>query len=242
MKITAHTDIGCRHTANEDTYVAGRLSDGTCWIVLCDGMGGVSAGREAGRFVAGYITAAMEEFFQQRESMADISAFMRDTVMNCNAQLCKISRDDSGHITMGTTVVFAIIRGGVATILHAGDSRAYHLSANAINCITSDHSMVQELVDSGKITEEQARNHPNRNIITSAIGIELSPKMDIDTVRLKTGESLLVCSDGLSNTLTDGELLKIKNESSFFDSARLMVRKAVERRVMDNVTAVIYEA
>ena len=241
MKITAHTDMGCRHTVNEDCYVAGRLQDGTCWAVLCDGMGGVSAGREAGRFVAGYLAAAMEEFYLSRgdESTED---FMLRMAGSCNAQLCRISRDDTGRITMGTTLVFAVVNSGRASVLHSGDSRAYIISCGAITQLTTDHSMVQELVDSGKIAPEDAKRHPNRNIITSAIGVEADPKIDLDSFCMRKGDGLLICSDGLSNTLTDQELLKIKTESSFFDSARLMVELAVERRVMDNVTAVIFEA
>ena len=241
MRITACTDIGCRHSINEDTYLAGRLSDGTGWIVMCDGMGGVASGREAGHFVAGYLSAAVQEAYFRRDPDRPVEEFMVEQVKNCNRELFKISVDATNTITMGTTVVFVIIRNGVAKIVHAGDSRAYYIGKKTISRVTVDHSMVQEMVDSGRLTEEEAKTHPHKNIITSAIGVDPNPRVDVDTLRLKAGECILVCSDGLSNTISDEELFEITKNSDFYEAAELMVRLAVKRKVMDNVTAVILE-
>ena len=239
MKVTAYTDIGCRHETNQDCYKAGRLSDDTYWVVLCDGMGGVAAGGEASIIAVNYLEEAICESLLDIVSLNDIKDFMIDTIKRCNNVVYTLSRDKDDKITMGTTVVMAIVRNGLAQIVHAGDSRAYHITKKVIKQITHDHSVVQNLLDSKKITEQQARNHPNKNIITSAIGVEATIMLDFNEVKLRKGEMLLICTDGLSNMVSDEDIHEMVKTSDFYKSAETLVKRAVSEGGFDNITAVV---
>lgn len=241
MRISGDTDPGCKHEQNQDSYKAGRLPNGTAWIALCDGMGGVESGGKASEFAVDFIESAVEGILIDARSEGDVREFMADTINRCNAEIFAMSRDEQDRMIMGTTIVFAVVKDAKAHIMHAGDSRAYLVNAKEMRQITRDHSMVQELVDAGKITEQQARNHPNRNIITSALGVEPELKSDYNELKLKKGEMLLFCSDGLSNMLSDEEMAAIIRENDFFKAPERLVKKAVELGGFDNITAVLFD-
>ena len=167
---------------------------------------------------------------------------MLDYAERCNTMILEESQEPDRHITMGTTLVMAVVRGNDAQIVHAGDSRAYVLQRNSLKQITKDHSIVQELLDCGKITEEQAQNHPNKNIITSALGVDANTKIDYNEVKLGKGEVLLACTDGLSNMISDTDIAAIINDVDFYNAAERLVEKAVEAGGYDNVTAIVLEA
>lgn len=240
MKITASTDVGKRHEQNQDCYKAGRLSDDTYWMVLCDGMGGVSAGGEASYVAVNCLEQAVNETLLDLISLDDIRKFMERSLTRCNTMIYDLSNDAGNAITMGTTVVMAVVRSGIAQIVHAGDSRAYHISKRQMQQITHDHSVVQELLDTGKITEQQARNHPNKNIITRALGVEANIELDYNELSLAKGDMLLLCSDGLSNMVEDDEILKIVRDSDFYRAADNLVKRAVAYGGFDNVTALLF--
>ncbi|MBR5501604.1 MAG: serine/threonine-protein phosphatase, partial [Oscillospiraceae bacterium] len=107
---------------------------------------------------------------------------------------------------------------------------------------TRDHSVVQELLDAGRLTEEQAMHHPNKNIITSALGVDTDAKIDIDTLRLQKGDILLLCSDGLSNMVSDSEMERLLRDTEFYSAARVLVDNAVQAGGFDNITAVLLQA
>jgi len=239
LKITAATDVGCRSKQNQDCYKAGRLSDDTYWAVLCDGMGGVSAGGEASFVAVNYIEDAITESLTEITSSSDVKDFMIDTVQRCNSVVYTLSRDENNRITMGTTIVLAIVRNGVVQIVHAGDSRAYSISKRVIKQITRDHSVVQELLDSGKITPQQAKNHPNKNIITSALGVEEKLKTDFNEFRIRKGDILLICTDGLYNMVSEEDIVNIVKENDFYRSADALIKRAVDEGGFDNITAIL---
>ncbi|MEG1757641.1 MAG: serine/threonine-protein phosphatase, partial [Oscillospiraceae bacterium] len=119
-----------------------------------------------------------------------------------------------------------------------GDSRAY-IVGRKIKQVTHDHSVVQELLDSKKITSEQARNHPNKNIITSALGVEDSIRVDYNEQHISKGDSLLICTDGLSNMITDEDIMQVVQECDFYKTADILVKMAREAGGYDNITAVL---
>ena len=242
MRITANTHPGCRHEENQDHYRAGRLIDDTYWIVLCDGMGGASAGGQASELAVDFLSENIKKHLPDLMSDDDIKNFLLDYAERCNTMILEESQEPDRHVTMGTTVVIAVIRGSAAHIVHAGDSRAYLLQKNNLKQITKDHSIVQELLDCGKITEEQAQNHPNKNIITSALGVDANTKIDYNDVKLGKGEMLLACTDGLSNMISDTDIAVIINNVDFYSAAERLVEKAVEAGGYDNVTAIVLEA
>lgn len=240
MRITAGTDAGTRHQQNQDCYKAGRLEDDSYWMVLCDGMGGVSSGGEASFIAVNYLEGAVSDALIDLSGEEQIKEFMLSSVGKCNKKIFDLANDADNNLTMGTTVVFTIIRGGFAQIVHAGDSRAYLVSKKGIQQLTTDHSIVQELLESGKISEQQARNHPHKNIITSALGIEGDVRVDYNEIKLAKNDILMLCTDGLSNMMEDFEIANIIKESDFYRSAENLVKRAVELGGFDNVTAVLF--
>ena len=170
----------------------------------------------------------------------EIKEFMLDIAKQCNDMILAHSQKAEHHMTMGTTLVMIIVRGNTAHIVHAGDSRVYLLQKNGIRQITQDHSIVQELLDSGKITIEQAYNHPNKNIITSALGVDIETRLDYNELKqLAKGDILVACSDGLSNMLKDNEIMAIIRENDFYKCADRLIENAVKAGGYDNVTAVV---
>lgn len=240
MKICGASNIGKIRTENQDCYKAGRAADGTFWLVLCDGMGGLRSGGAASH----QVVDSLERVFQKKlPELADdaLRGFMEDEVQRCNGELYRVSVVD-GHLTMGTTLEAAVIRGHTAHLIHCGDSRAYRISRRRISQITTDHSMVQELVDSGRITPEETRRHPNKNIITHALGIEQYARLDYNIIRMAGQETLLLCSDGLSGLVLDEELADIVRKTEFYQIPDALVGLALQRGGTDNITAVLAQA
>lgn len=241
LRITAATDVGCRHDVNEDFYRAGRLSDGSCWVVLCDGMGGVDGGGRASELAACMLQNMLVQKLPELSDTAEIKSFLLDAADRANTEVYEQAKNDKTVRTMGTTLVMAVIRNNLAQIVHSGDSRAYAVTKNSIKRLTRDHSIVQELLDSGRITDEQAQNHPNKNIITSAIGVDVSTKIDYDEFKLARGDFFMVCTDGLSNMITDDRMAEMIRTADFYDTAQTLVRSAVDAGGYDNITAVVIE-
>jgi protein phosphatase len=242
LKLAAGTHPGCRHEENQDHYRAGRLSDDTYWIVLCDGMGGASSGGKASAMAVEFLAENIEKRLPDMLSEKEVEEFMLDVVSRCNTMILQHSQSPEEPITMGTTLVMAIVRGNVAQFVHAGDSRAYVLQKNSFKQITHDHSIVQELLDSGKITQEQAYNHPNKNIITSALGVDANTRIDYNEAKLGKGDVVVVCTDGLTNMVKDSAITAMIRETDFFRVADRLIESAVEAGGYDNITAVVLEA
>ncbi len=239
MKIAAKTDIGLHRKQNQDSYAAGELPGGIAWAVVCDGMGGANGGAVASasavRMIADKITTCI------RAGLAEniIRNILTAVIENANVNLFEISREEAELSGMGTTVVAAVVEGGRAYIAHAGDSRAYKVSSNGeISQITVDHSMVQQLVDCGRITPEEAKEHPDRNIITRAVGA--GPKINVDFCceDMEKGDLLLICTDGLSNYVSDDEIAQSASTVNYSELADRLVSLANQNGGGDNITVV----
>ena len=242
LRITASTDCGCRHEENQDFYRAGRLSDDTYWVVLCDGMGGVDNGGRASALAAEYLQQQITTRVADILTEQGIRDFMEQSAADANLVIYEESNKQGESSTMGTTLVMAIIRNNLVQIVHSGDSRAYVVTKSGIKQLTHDHSIVQELLDTGKITPEQALNHPNKNIITSALGVDVETRIDYDEYKLAKGDYFFACSDGLTNMVSESDIVSIIREKDFYDTAETMIRKAVEAGGFDNITAVVVGA
>ena len=242
MKITASTDLGCKHSENQDFYRAGRLADDTYWIVLCDGMGGVTDGGAASKMAGEYLQEQIQKNVVDLPTPESVKDFMLDAVRRCNRKIYTYSQEREAAITMGTTVVMAIVRQNLVQLVHAGDSRAYLIARGVVKLLTKDHSIVQELLDGGKITPEQALNHPNKNIITSALGVDADTKVDYDEARFGKGDTLMLCSDCLSNMVSESKMLEIVRDETFYRTAEKLVKRAVDAGGYDNITAVVLRA
>ena len=158
-----------------------------------------------------------------------------------NRRVYEKSREDENLAGMGTTVVVAVIEGRYLYVANVGDSRLY-LIRDDIRQITKDHSLVEEMVRSGKLKKEEARNHPNKNVITRAVGVEREVNIDFFDLRVRKGDKILLCSDGLSNMLEDSEICAIvKSGGDVEERARKLITAANQNGGKDNISVVLVE-
>ena len=214
MKIAAITDIGSCRQENQDNYCAQQLAGGTAWGIVCDGMGGVNGGRIAARIA----TDTMQQYFARH--MKALQPGMEKTFIMrgfdiTNRAVYEKSTSDPEMQGMGTTGVCAYASRGMAHVVHAGDSRAYLFHAGGLRQITRDHSMVQQLVDSGQITREQAAVHPQKNLITRALGVSANIVPEYNRCEIEAGDILLLCTDGLTNMVADDDIAQVLREVPF---------------------------
>ncbi|MCD8126610.1 MAG: Stp1/IreP family PP2C-type Ser/Thr phosphatase [Clostridiales bacterium] len=235
MNIYGITDRGRVRTQNQDAFY--EWTDGTYAVLLvCDGMGGAKAGNVAS-------TLAAQQFAEVlAQSHGGVQERLRDALAQANEAIYTRSRQDAACQGMGTTLVAAFAGEGRAYFINVGDSRAYYLTPDGIRQVTRDHSLVAELVESGRLTEEEARSHPNRNVITRALGTAGDVIGDIFEVDLEEDSRLLLCSDGLSNLVTPEEMLQTAlAEGRVADCCARLVALALERGAPDNVTVVMLD-
>ena len=238
MKIAAITDIGSCRQENQDNYCAQQLPGGTAWGIVCDGMGGVNGGRIAAHIA----TDTMQQYFaRQMRSLqpgVEKSFIMRGFYIT-NRAVYEKATSDPEMMGMGTTGVCAYAGGGLAHVVHAGDSRAYLFHEGEMRQITRDHSMVQQLVDSGKITREQAAQHPKKNLITRALGVSANIVPEYNRCEIEVGDILLLCSDGLTNMISDEEIALVLREVPFFEAPSILVDRALQAGGQDNITVLL---
>jgi len=223
------TDTGRQRTTNEDSYFArGPL------YAVADGMGGAQAGEVASRIAA-------EAFEPAERGTEAAEAFLRSVVQSANAQIHSISQHDSSRSGMGTTLTAVLVEGDEIAIGHVGDSRAYRFRDGELVLLTSDHSLVEELRRQGRLTDEEAEVHPQRSIITRALGPEAEVEVDTLTASARPGDVYLICSDGLTTMVKDAQLQKILGESASLEEATTwLVNEANEAGGRDNITVVAF--
>lgn len=239
MKIFTKTDIGLERKENQDCVWGEMLSKTACAAVLCDGMGGESEGGAASKMAVDIISKRIRENFNENMSANSIRNLLVTAAAAANSSVWDTSRLQV-HQVMGTTCVVAIVFAGMAYILNIGDSRAYHLFVDGddecIRQITKDHSRVQQLMDRGEITEEQAKNHPERNKITRAVGADANVIPDYYELPLNDGDMILMCSDGLSSYGDDMDILDICFDNRPDDCCGKLVRYANGNGGKDNIS------
>ena len=241
MNISALTDIGGYRETNQDKYDFGTFPSGDSWAVVCDGMGGVSGGQIASELCVERVASAIKRGYRENLSVKAARNLLQSAITTANTVVFEKAQAEPEYHGMGTTVVAVIVVKSIAIIAHVGDSRAYHIAGNIIKQITKDHSLVQLMIDNGKITPEEALTHPDKNIITRAVGVVNFVDVDFDVSDLKSGEKLLICTDGLSGSVNDEEMISITNEYSN-SSAEKLVEKALLNGSRDNVTVVVMSA
>lgn len=171
----------------------------------------------------------------------DEKGILESALVAANEKIFNISSGDSNLKGMGTTAVIALVSDDIAHIMHVGDSRAYHLHKDGITRLTRDHSIVQELVETGELTESEAKTHPKKNIITQALGVEKEVQFDYCKVNLEKDDVILLCTDGLTNYVEDKQIYKCYNELSIFEIPDKLIELANQGGGGDNITiAVIY--
>ena len=227
----ARTHVGCRRELNEDAVL--ECPDRGLWAVA-DGMGGHEAGEVASRIVVEALAACPPGTGEH-----ELVQSVRASLEVANARLVSLSRAEFGGRTIGSTIVALVAGERNYTCFWAGDSRAYLVRDGAIERLTRDHSMVQDLVDAGMLGEEEAQAHPNANIITRAVGV--SDVLEVDTVsgEIRADDVFLLATDGLTRLVSDDELLAELRGGDIADSASRLLKMTLERGAADNVSLVI---
>ena len=243
-KIGMLTDVGKVRTIDEDSILAADLSFGVnsksskfLLLAVADGMGGHAKGEEASKIALNAIArTVIPELF----SDTPFTELLEKGIQNANQDILDYTAKYPESSGMGTTSVCAVVKGNEVHLANVGDSRAYAVSDDEIRPLTKDHSYVQALVDEGKITQAEAREHPKKNIITKAVGISPSVEADKSILTLGSDESLLLCCDGVIAHLTDEDIHKIINDSPDPQSAcQKIVDTANERGGSDNISLII---
>ena len=238
MKCYGKTDIGKKRSSNQDEFAILELMDGAVLAVVCVGMGGAKAGNVASKTAVDSICRYVERSYRKGLDYDGATDILNKAIISANIEVYDISAKNPELKGMGTTVVAAIATDDFTTIAHLGDSRAY-IVGEQITQITRDHSVVQSLIESGKLTPEEARIHPRKNVITKALGIEENVFPENSRYDFDFGETLLLCSDGLSNyvdTKTIKEIIDNNDREVVVDA---LIEKANQSGGGDNITALI---
>lgn len=243
MQFEVLTDIGKKRTVNEDSAAVFTLTNGVLLAVIADGMGGHRGGGYASTTAIRVIGESFMELdgqnFTKEEQWVE---WLREAVLHVNRLLYNEATVDEELKGMGTTLEVALIRGDSCLISHTGDSRVYSVSKEEICQITRDHSYVNVLLESGEITEEEAVTHPKRNWIMRAIGSERSIEADLYSLKLSVDNYLLLCTDGLSNKVSEEQLKEIISSTTNLRSkAERLVDLANSLGGEDNISVILID-
>lgn len=236
MKTFSVTDTGVLRTMNQDYCFSSDTPIGNLpnLYIVCDGMGGHKAGEYASRYTSQRIVA-----HASRSRSENPVRILRDAIQKANEILVIESREDMEKQGMGTTVVAATILDRRMYVANVGDSRLYVIG-NTIKQITKDHSYVEEMVRMGKVDREDARKHEKKNVITRAVGVTDKVRADIFEVDLEENDAVLLCTDGLSNMVTDDRIYEIVTSTVHSEeAARKLVEEANKNGGQDNITALV---
>lgn len=242
MNIYTKTDIGLCRTENQDCVWGELIAPGVGAAVLCDGMGGEREGGLASKIAVETISKRIKENFNIKMSKNSVRNLLVTAVGAANSLVWDTARATI-HEVMGTTCVAVIVFGGTAYIVNVGDSRAYHLflrdDDECIRQITKDHTHIRDLLDKGLITEEQVKTHPDRHVITRAIGAEESVTSDYFELSLEPGDKILLCSDGLSAYGDDMDILEICFDNEQNICCDKLIEYALTNGGQDNVSVAL---
>ncbi len=242
------TDVGRRRTVNQDNFIIRQMSDGALFAVVCDGMGGAAGGFEASSLASSVFAEETERALapyvdgQKKLTAQKAQRYLSHAVDMANEAVLRRAEEDEELAGMGTTLVGVLVIDGAVYAVNVGDSRMYLVSRDALTQITHDHSYVQFLVDIGKISEDEARTSTNRNIITRAVGTSRDTECDFFTVAASGDAMLLLCTDGLTNMLSGGDIFAAfegMGEDDLSSVCRELVDSANENGGTDNITAVV---
>lgn len=249
VKITceARSDVGRKRKGNEDALF---LNPEQKLYVVADGMGGHAAGEVASRVAVDAIgefvelTGGNQEItwpFGLDDSISYEGNRLKTAIRHANSRVIEATRESAEYEGMATTVAAVLVDGETANIAHVGDSRIYLWSGGGFELLTKDHSWVNEQIQSGAISPEQARSHPLRNVVTRALGGRSDLVVDIQSRRMLPGDLLLLCSDGLTTMVTDDDIARILHEAEgdVARAASALVGEANERGGEDNITVVL---
>lgn len=225
------TDVGSVRQNNEDALFA--KPEIGLWAVA-DGMGGHEVGDVASRMIVEAL-----DLIEPSPRLSDFVDVVEQALVDVNRQIIDYADVMFDSATMGSTLVALIIRGRVGICLWAGDSRLYRMRNQQLTQLTRDHSHVQDLLEAGEISEDEAVNHPHGNVITRAVGVEEDGLIDINVFNTQIGDTFLLCSDGLYNTVSDEQIVQLLIENDPEQAANKLVEASLANGAPDNVTVIV---
>lgn len=241
MLIVSRSDIGRVRQVNEDSALIGKLNDDIHFAIVADGMGGHQAGDVASQLAV----EAFRKIVSQHEELKQLTVedgkrIVKTAIRQANEDIYLLASKMEQYHNMGTTIVAALIWDDQVVIGHVGDSRAYLVSEQELERLTEDHSLVNVLIQSGQITEEEAEHHPRKNVLTRAIGTDEQVEVDVSTHYWGDKPYLLLCSDGLSNRITEEQFLSVFNANTSIETkADQLVQFALDSGGEDNITLIL---
>jgi protein phosphatase len=240
MQTWGITDPGCVRPQNQDTYQIEQLDRHTTLCVVCDGMGGARSGNVASSLAVDVFIQEVRNTFKSNMGEDDRDQMLQSAVKLANFTVFDQAQQFEDFYGMGTTLVAALIQNKTVTVVNVGDSRAYLVNKDDIRRITTDHSLVQMMVDRGELSRERARNYPGKNYITRAVGTEATVQCDLFHLDVERGDCILLCSDGLTNTVDDQEILfEVVHGVNKEECCQHLLDIAKSRGAPDNVTGVM---
>ncbi len=239
MQVVGLSNPGRERSRNEDSYLV--RSEGTfSLLAVADGMGGHVAGDVASALAVATLERCWDDMNREELSRQQMTAVVRNMINEANQSILAKSAGDAGMQGMGTTLTVALLHGRNLALGHVGDSRAYLIEGNEIKLLTEDHSLVEQLIQQGSVTPEEAQMHPQRHILTRALGTS-SAEIDLMELTVPENSSLLLCTDGLTTLVQDDEILDIilTSQSDPRSAAAALINLANERGGFDNITVVL---
>ncbi len=242
MKAYGKSDKGRVRATNQDAFAID-IRPNVCLLVVCDGMGGANAGNVASRFATEQFMEVLRHYVQQGDlSQMAIRKMLTEATREANQRVYGLSRAQPEFSGMGTTLVGAVVTENLLTIVNVGDSRAYCIGKHGAEQLTIDHSYVEEMVRSGKLSREDAKHHPKRNLITRAVGVDEEVVCDLYEVHLTDDEMLLLCSDGLSGMVSDENIAALLQQPDSMEKVvEALMDAAYDNGGVDNITAVLFQ-
>jgi serine/threonine protein phosphatase PrpC len=238
LELASCTDSGIVRSFNEDSIAT---SPEIGLLVLADGMGGYKAGDVASSLATSVVTRDIKQSFRQDMDDGKLSQLVSDAIKNANSTICRTAHGDARYQGMGTTLVMALFRDNRATVAHVGDSRLYRLRNDRLELLTHDHSLLQEQVELGLITSEDAKVSHNRNLVTRALGVVDDAELDLLNEKTLPEDIYLLCSDGLNDMVDDAdiELVLSSLKANLPLAARQLVMIANDNGGHDNVSVIL---
>ncbi|WP_144509297.1 Stp1/IreP family PP2C-type Ser/Thr phosphatase [Bacillus sp. FJAT-22090] len=237
MKFVVETDVGLRRTVNEDRVDVFERDDNRILAVVADGMGGHNAGDVASELA---ITELKKYFTTYNPTVIKAKDWLTYTFQSINQSIARHSAVNTGCEGMGTTLIAGLFHKNKCIIAHVGDSRVYQITKENVKQITRDHSYVNILIDSGEISEEQAKTHPNKNLLMKAIGTEQTIQPDFYDVEFVPNSYFLFCTDGLSNKLSKSFIQALLySDKTLQEKGKELVEEAIQSGGEDNISLIL---
>ncbi len=238
MRTLGASHAGRVRSSNQDAFICGMLTEKTAFAVVCDGMGGVSGGNIASGIAVRIIADRLVDGYRENADPASLRLLLTEAITEANEEVFRTAMENEDLRGMGTTVVAAIATERDVCIAHVGDSRAYLVTRRAIEQVTRDHSIVQEMVEQGKITPEEARSHPQKHFLTRALGVERETECEFTMVKFPDEGTLLVCTDGLTNMVETEMIQSLVRTFPFEEIPNKLINTANLAGGSDNITVV----